>query len=52
MSPDGQVGGGRAVAPNNLYTAILLLATCIVLATAALVAYKCFYQYETILKIP
>jgi len=52
MSPDGQTRSTRAAAFNNLYTVILVLAFCIVLATAALVAYKCYYQYGTILKIP
>ena len=52
MGPDGQTRGATAAASNNLYTVILVLAFCIVLATAALVAYKCYYQYGTILKIP
>ncbi len=52
MSPDGQTRGGKPVASNNLYTVILALAFCIVLATAALIAYKCYFQYETIFRIP
>jgi len=52
MSPDGQTGGGKVTAPNNLYTIILALAFCAVVATAAFVAYKCYFQYETIFKIP
>lgn len=52
MSPDGQVRGGKVIARSNLYTVILALAFCVVLATTALVAYKCYYQYGTILKIP
>ena len=52
MSPDGQRRGGKPAAPNNLYTVILALAFCIVLATAALVAYKCYFQYGTIFKVP
>jgi len=52
MSPDGQSRGGKAATSNNLYTIILALAFCAVLATAALVAYKCYSQYGTILKIP
>lgn len=48
MSPDGP----RAVTSNNLYTVILALAFFAVLATAALVAYKCYIQYGTIIKIP
>jgi hypothetical protein len=51
MSPDGQTRGAMT-ASNNLYTVLLVLAFCIMLATAALVAYKCYYQYGTILKIP
>jgi hypothetical protein len=52
MSPEGQSRGGKAVASNNLYTILLALAFFAVLATAALVAYKCYFQYGTILKIP
>jgi hypothetical protein len=52
MSPNGQSVGGKAVTSNNLYTIILALAFFAVLATAALVAYKCYIQYGTILKIP
>jgi hypothetical protein len=52
MSPDGQSRGGKAATSNNLYTIILALAFFAVLATAALVAYKCYTQYGTILKIP
>lgn len=52
MSPDGQVRGGKVTARSSLYTVILALAFCVVLATAVLVAYKCYYHYGTILKIP
>jgi hypothetical protein len=52
MSPNGQSQQGRTVTSNNLYTVILALAFFAVLATAALVAYKCYFQYGTILKIP
>jgi len=52
MSPDGQSRGVKAAASNNLYTIILALAFCAVLATAVLVAYKCYSQYGAILKIP
>jgi Tfp pilus assembly protein PilE len=51
MSPNGQ-SQGKAVTSNNLYTVILALAFLAVLATVALVAYKCYVQYGTILKIP
>ncbi|UCF43012.1 MAG: hypothetical protein JSV99_10565 [Planctomycetota bacterium] len=52
MSPDGQVGGGRAVASNNLYTAILALAVGAVAATAFFVVFMCHHQYGVYLKIP
>lgn len=52
MSPDGQVGGGRAVGPNNLYTAILALAVGAVVATACFVVFMCHQQYGVIFKIP
>jgi len=52
MSPDGQTRGRKLVASDNLYTVILALAFCAVLATAALVAYRCYFQYGTIFKIP
>lgn len=52
MSPNNQIRAGKVIAVANLYTVILGLAFCIVLATAAFVAYKCYFQYETIFKIP
>jgi len=52
MSPDGQVRGGKVSASDNVYTVILALAFCAVLATAAFVAYKCYFQYGAIFKIP
>lgn len=52
MSPDGQIRGGKVTAANNLYTVILAFAFCVVLATAAFVAYKCYFQYDAIFKIP
>jgi len=52
MSPDVRNRGGKITASDNLYTVILALAFGIVLATAAFVAYKCYFQYETIFKIP
>jgi hypothetical protein len=49
MSPDT----GRTVpASDNLYTVILALAFCVVLATATFVAYECYFQYGTVFKIP
>ena len=47
MSPNGQSIGRNVKAPSNVYTAILALAFLTVLATAAFVAYKCYFQYNT-----
>ena len=52
MSPNRQKRGGKIIAYSNLYTVILALAFAIVLATAVFVAYKCYFQYGTIYKIP
>lgn len=52
MSPDGQTRGAKPAAFNNLYTVILALALGVVLATAALVTYKCYSQYGTIFTVP
>ena len=52
MSPNIQTREKKIHVPDNLYTVILALAFCIVLASAALVTYKCFTQYNTIFKIP
>jgi len=41
----------RISAISDLYTAILALATGVVLATAVFVAVKCHYDYGTIFKI-
>ncbi len=51
MSPNRRIRGGKVVAVDNLYTVILALAFCVILATAVFVAYKCYFQYETIFKI-
>ena len=52
MSPDGQKRIGKVLVFNNLYTVILALAFGVVLTTVVLVAYKCYFQYGTIFKIP
>ena len=52
MSPDVPNRSVKVSASNNVYTAILALAFLAVLATAALVAYKCYSQYGTFFKIP
>ena len=41
----------KPVATSNVYTAILALATGVVLVTAVLVTVKCYVDYETIFKI-
>ncbi len=48
MSPALQSRGKKVTAPDNLYTVILAVALCAVVATAAFVAYLCYTQYETI----
>jgi len=52
MSPEARNRGGKAVAANNIYTGLLALAFGVVLATAALVAYKCQTQYKTLFNSP
>jgi hypothetical protein len=52
MNPEGQIRVGKPAAHSNLYTVILALAFCAVLATAAFVAYKCYVDYGTFFKIP
>jgi hypothetical protein len=52
MSADVQTRGRKVVALSNLYTIILALAFCAVLATALFVGYKCYTQYGTFFKIP
>jgi hypothetical protein len=52
MSPNARNRGPKAPASNNLYTAIVALAFCAVLATAIFVAFKCWLQYGTILGAP
>ena len=53
MSAELTPRGPKAAVPsNNLYTAILALALCVVLSTAVFVAFKCYIQYNTIFKMP
>lgn len=52
MSPDDRKYSPRPAASSNIYTAILALAFCLVLATAVFVAYKCYFQYAVIFKSP
>jgi hypothetical protein len=51
MSP-AKSRGAKVAVSSNLYTALLALGVGIVLATAAFVAYMCYFQYGTIWKIP
>lgn len=37
--------------PNNIYTAMLAMATLVMLATFVFVAYKCYSDYDTIFKV-
>ena len=41
----------ETVKNSNMYTVILAIAFCVVVATAAFVAYTCYTQYGTIFKI-
>jgi len=52
MSPNGQIRATKLVPGSNLYTIILALAFAVVLATAAFVAYKCYFDYGTLFEIP
>jgi len=52
MSPNGPVNSRKPEASNNIYTAILGLVACVVLVTAVFVAYKCYFQYDAIFKLP
>ena len=51
MSPAMSSRGKKVSAPDNLYTVILAVALCAVLATAGYVAFLCQAQYGTIFKI-
>ncbi len=51
MSPAMSGRGKKVSVPDNLYTVILAVALCAVLATAGFVAFQCLTQYDTIFKI-
>jgi len=51
MIPGAASHGKKITAPDNIYTVILAVAFCAVLATAVFVAYQCYTQYETIFSI-
>jgi len=50
MGPGGRTKVRKMDAPSDVYTAILALVFFIVLATAVLVAWLCYAQYQTFLK--
>ena len=50
MSPNGQAQGSKVKIPNNVYTVVLAVATCAVVAVAVFVAVVCYKQYG--IKIP
>ena len=52
MSPEAQIRSVKPAAASNIYTALLAVAFGAVLATAAFVAVKCYFIYETLFKIP
>jgi hypothetical protein len=52
MSPEATIRSAKPEAFSNLYTAILAVAFGVVLATAAFVAYKCYFDYSTLFTIP
>ena len=52
MSPEAQIRSAKPAAMSNLYTALLAVAFGIVLATAVFVAVKCYFDYQTLFKIP
>ena len=52
MSPNGRMPGKKIKIPDNIYTAILALACCAVVATAIFVLVQCYRQYGTIFSTP
>ena len=52
MGPETQIRSTKPAAMSNLYTALLAVAFGVVLATAAFVAVKCYFIYDTLFKIP
>jgi len=51
MSPNGQARGKNTTIPDNVYTIILALAFCAVLATAVFVAIKCMQYCDSFMEI-
>ncbi len=52
MVSNAPARAGKPTARSNLYTVILAVAFGVVLATTIFVAYKCYFQYGTLFKIP
>ena len=52
MSPEAQIRSTKPAAMSNLYTALLAVAFGVVLATAAFVAVRCYFDYNTLFTIP
>ena len=52
MSPEAPIRSIKPEATSNLYTVILAMALGAVLATAAFVAVKCYFDYNTLFTIP
>jgi len=44
--------GQKTAASDNIYTAILALACLAIVLTIGFVAYKCYFEYGTLFKIP
>ena len=51
MSPNGQARGKNITIPDNVYTIILALAFCAVLATAVFVAIKRLQYCDSFMEI-
>ncbi len=51
MSPNGQARGKNISVSDNVYTIILALAFCSVLATGVFVAIKCMQYCDSIMEI-
>ncbi len=51
MSPNGQARGKKATVSDNVYTIILALAFCAVLATAVFVTIKCMPYHDSFIDI-
>jgi hypothetical protein len=52
MSPATQMTVRKPAASDNVYTIILALACLTILLTVGFVAYKCYFEYGSLFKIP